>query len=169
MFEGDIILMALTLSDLLGIVAYPDIYKLDRALELGEKATGASSALGTGKVVAITEATGVWAQGTSGNDTRLGVIPKIYWGKDVNTDSSAKVTVLVGPNAEVYVESDGAIVVGQRVVAANGGRVKAWASGNWFGVYMGHYGEGQGHDNAATDATANEAVGVGLTRGNSHE
>lgn len=154
--------MALSLADLVGVVAYPDILSLDRAIELGEKATGAGSALPIGKVVAITESTGVWAVATSGNDSRLGVIPKLYPGKDVNTDASAKVTVLTGPQAEVYVESDGAIVVGQRVVAANGGRVKAWASGNWFGVYKGHYGEGSGQDNAATDATANEAVRIAI-------
>ena len=152
--------MALALADLLGVVAYPDIFSLDRAIELGEKASGASSAIGIVKVVAITETTGVWAQATSGNYTRLGVIPKLYPGKDVNTDASTKVTVLTGPNAEVYVESDAAIVVGQRVVPANGGRVKAWTSGNWFGVYMGHYGEGSGQDNAATDAVANEAVRI---------
>ena len=152
--------MAIATADLLGIVAYPDVFSLDRAIELGEKATGAGSAIPTGRVVAITEATGNWALGTSGNDTRLGVIPKLYWGKDVNTDSSAKVTVLTGPNAEVYVEASGNIVVGQRVVAGDGGKVKAWTSGNWFGVYMGHYGEGSGHNTAATDAVNGDAVRI---------
>jgi hypothetical protein len=152
--------MAIAAADLYGVVAYPDVFSLDRAIELGEKATGVGSAVPIGRVVAITEATGVWATATSGNDTRLGVIPKLYPGKDVNTDSSAKITVLTGPNAEVYCEADAAIVVGQRVVAANGGRVKAWTSGNWFGVYMGHYGEGSGQDNAATDAVANDAVRI---------
>ena len=152
--------MAISAANLLGIVAYPDIFSLDRALELGEKSSGAGSAIETGKVVAITEATGVWAKATSGNDTRLGVIPKLYWGKDVNTDSSTKVTVLTGPNAEVYVKASGALIVGQRVVAGNDGTVKAWTSGNWFGVYMGHYGEGSGQDTAATDAADAETVRV---------
>jgi len=154
--------MAIAAADLFGVVAYPDILSLDRALELGEKATGASSAISIGRVVAITEATGVWARATSGNDTRLGVIPKLYPGKDVNTDSSAKVTVLTGPQAEVYVEASGNIIVGQRVVAGDNGTVKAWTSGNWFGVYKGHYGEGSGQDNAATDATNGQAIRIAI-------
>jgi hypothetical protein len=154
--------MALSLSDLKGVVAYPDIFSLDTALEQGEKATGASSALGTGKVVALTEATGVWSEATSGNDTRLGVIPKLYWGKDVNTDSSAQCLVLTGARAEVYVEAGGSIPVGDRVVAGDGGTVKDWSSGNWFGVYKGHYGEGSGFGVPATDAVAGDAVRIAI-------
>ena len=152
--------MALTLSDLLGVVAYPDKDSLDRALEEGFKSTGASTALSTGKVVALTESTGIWAQGTSGNDTRLGVIPKLYWGKDINTDSSSKCLVLTGVGAEVYVEASAALKPGRRVVAGDGGTVKAWASGNWFGFYVGHYGEGSGFDQPATDAASGDAVRI---------
>ena len=154
--------MALTAADLFGVVAYADVLNLDRAVEEGSKATGAGSAISIGRVVAINESTGNWALGTSGNDTRLGVIPKLYPGKDVNTDSSAKITVLTGPQAEVYVEASGAIKPNSRVVAGNGGTVKAWTSGNWLGVYKGHYGEGSGHDQPPTDAANGEAIRIAL-------
>lgn len=154
--------MALLAADLFGVVAYADVLNLDRAIEHGSKATGAGSAVPIGRVVAINESTGNWALGTSGNDTRLGVIPKLYPGKDVNTDSSSKITVLTGPQAEVYVEAQNAIKPGARVVAGDGGKVKAWTSGNWMGVYKGHYGEGSGHDQPATDAAAGEAIRIAL-------
>jgi hypothetical protein len=162
--------MALGLSDLVGVVAYPSAKDLDRALELGIKATGASSALGTGKVVSLTEATGYWAQGTSDEATRCGVIPKLYWGKDVNTDSSIKVTVLTGAGAEVYVESSGTILPGDRVQRGNGGTVKAWATGKKaIGVYKGHYNEGSGHGMSTaqnvTTAVTGEAVRISLLEG----
>lgn len=152
--------MALALADLLGVIAYPNDF--DRAIEIGKKATGASSALGVGKVVALTESTGLWAVGTSGNDVRLGVIPKIYQGVDVNTDSSANVAILTGPGAEVYVECDGTVKPNSRVVAGNAGTVKAWASGNWFGVYVGHYGEGSGSGEPPTDGSNGDPIRIKL-------
>lgn len=152
--------MAIAAADLLGVIAYGDQFDLNRALEHGSKATGAGSAIATGKVVAITEATGVWAKATSGNDSRLGVIPKLYWGADINTDSSSKVQVLTGLGASVYVKAYNAIKPGQRVVAGDDGTVKAWTSGNWFGYYEGHYGEGIGFDQPATDAAANDSIRI---------
>ena len=162
--------MALALADLLGVVAYPSPRDLDRALEIGIKATGASTALGTGKVVVLTDATGYWAQATSDDAKRAGVIPKLYWGKDVNTDSSIKVTVLTGSGAEVYVESSGTILPGARVQAGNGGTVKAWATGKKaIGVYKGHYGEGSGQGLSTaqnvTTAVTGEAVRISLLEG----
>ncbi len=162
--------MALTLSDLVGVVAYPGVRDLDRALENGIKATGAGTALGTGKVVVLTDATGYWAQATSDDAKRAGVVPKLYWGKDVNTDSSIKVTVLTGSGAEVYVESSGTILPGARVQAGNGGTVKAWATGKKpIGKYMGHYGEGSGHGTGTaqnvTTAVTGEAVRIALLEG----
>ena len=152
--------MAIAAADLLGIVAYGDQFDLNRALEHGKKATGAGSAIAIGKVVALTEATGVWSKATSGNDTRLGVIPKLYWGEDINTDSSAKVQVLTGLGASVYVKASGAIPVADRVVAGDDGTVKDWTSGNWFGYYEGHYGEGIGFDQPATDAADGDSIRI---------
>lgn len=152
--------MAIAAADLLGVIAYGDQFDLNRALEHGSKATGAGSAIPTGKVVAITEATGVWAKATSGNDTRLGVIPKLFWGTDINTDSSSKVQVLTGLGASVYVKAFNTIKPGQRVVAGDDGTVKAWTSGNWFGYYEGHYGEGIGFDQPTTDAAANDSIRI---------
>ena len=152
--------MAIAAADLLGVVAYGDQFDLNRALEHGIKATGAGSAIPVGTVVAITEASGTWSRATSGNDTRLGVIPKLYWGEGINTDSSAKVQVLTGLGASVYVKAGGAIKPGQRVVAGDNGTVKAWASGNWFGYYEGHYGEGIGFDQPTTDAALNDSIRI---------
>ena len=164
--------MVKSLSDLVGVVAYPSPRDLDRAIEIGIKATGAGSALGTGKVVALTEATGYWGQATSGLATRPGVIPKLYWGKDVNTDSSRKVTVLTGAGAEMYVESSGTILPGDRVTFGNAGTVKPWSSGTKpIGVYKGHYGEGSGHGSTGdtgqdvTTAVTGEAVRIALVDG----
>ena len=158
--------MALSASDLAGVVAYPSPKDLDRALEHGNKATGAGSALVTGNVVVLTDSTGLWARATSDDAKRAGVVPKLYWGKDVNTDSSSKCLILTGNGAEVYVVSDGAIKPGSRVQAGNGGRVKAWATGKkTIGVYKGHYGEGSGFDQHPTDAAQNDAVRIQLVEG----
>lgn len=162
--------MTLALSDLLGVVAYPSQFDLDRAIEVGIKATGAGSALGTGKVVVLTDATGYWAQGTSGNTGRAGVIPKLYWGKDVNTDSSIKTTVLTGNGAEVYVEASGTILPGARVTFGNGGTVLPWITGKGsIGHYVGHYGEGSGHGTGTgqdvTNAVSGDAVRIRLEPG----
>ena len=152
--------MALTLSDLVGVVAYPGVRDLDRALENGIKATGAGTALGTGKVVVLTDATGYWAQATSDDAKRAGVVPKLYWGKDVNTDSSIKVTVLTGSGAEVYVEAGGTIKPGSKVTFGDGGTVKIWTSGKVIGHYVGHYGESIGAGEQPTDATIGQAARI---------
>ena len=157
--------MTLGLSDLLGVVAYPSPRDLDRALEIGIKATGAGSALGTGKVVSLTDASGYWAQATSADAKRVGVIPKLYWGKDVNTDSSIKVTVLTGSGAEVYVEAYAGAVIepGSRLTFGDGGTVKQWTTGTKpIGVYKGHYGEGSGHGTGTTQGVTNGLGGEAI-------
>jgi len=75
--------MATAAADLFGVVAYPSIFDLDRALEEGSKVT--TSTLATGRVVVLPTGTGTWATGTSGSSGRAGVIPKLYWGKNVNS------------------------------------------------------------------------------------
>ncbi len=155
--------MAKSTADLIGVVAYPSIFDLDRALEAGKKATGAGSALVTGRVVNLTNSTGVWAQGTGSDSGRAGVIPKLYWGKGVNTDASANCIVLTGEGAEVYVEANGTIKPGARVTFDNGGKVKIWTSGKVVGHYMGHYGEASGTGEPPTDALAGEAARIKLS------
>jgi len=158
--------MALSLADLVGVVAYPSIFDLDRALEAGKKATGAGSALVTGKVVKLTASTGVWAQGTSADVGRAGVIPKLYWGKDVNTDASANCIVLTGIGAEVYVEASATIKPGSPVTFADAGKVKIWTSGTTIiGHYVGHYGEGSGTGESPTDATVGQPARIRLETG----
>ena len=153
--------MAKSLSDLVGVIAYPGERDLDRALEPGKKATGAGSALVTGRVVHLTNSTGLWARGTSGDAGRAGVVPKIYWGKDVNTDASDECVILTGVGAEVYVESDGAIKPGAKVTFGDAGTVKAWTTGKVVGKYMGHYGEGTANE-PPTDAADGDAVRIAL-------
>jgi hypothetical protein len=158
--------MALSLSDLVGVVAYPSIFDLDRALEAGKKPTGAGTALGTGKVVNLTASTGIWAQGTAGLTGRAGVVPKLYWGKDVNTDASANCVILTGIGAEVYVEAGGTIKPGSPVTYDNAGKVKIWSTGlTVVGHYVGHYGEGSGTGEPPTDATVGQPARIRLETG----
>ena len=152
-----------TATDLYGVVAYPSIFDLDRALEQGKKATGASSALATGRVVHLTNSTGVWARGTSGDTGRAGVIPKLYWGKDVNTDASDNVVVLTGEGAEVYVETTDTLKPGARVTFGNGGAVKIWTSGKVVGHYVGKYGEAVGAGEEPSDCAAGTAARIRLS------
>jgi len=158
--------MALSLADLVGVVAYPSPFDLDRALEAGKKATGAGSALVTGKVVKLTASTGIWAQGTGADVGRAGVVPKLYWGKDVNTDASANCIVLTGIGAEVYVEAGGTIKPGSPVTYDINGKVKIWTSGTTIiGHYVGHYGEGSGTGEPPTDATIGQPARIRLETG----
>ena len=155
--------MTIAAADLFGVIAYPSQFDLDRALEQGKKATGASSALVTGRVVHLTNSTGVWARGTSGDAGRAGVVPKIYWGKDVNTDASASCVILTGEGAEVYVEAGDTLKPGAKVTFGNGGTAKIWTSGKVIGHYVGHYGEGIGAGEPPTDATVGQAARIRLS------
>lgn len=152
--------MATLAADLFGVVAYPAIFDLDRALEAGKKATGAGSALVTGRVVHLTNSTGVWARGTSGDAGRAGVVPKLYWGRNVNTDASANCVILTGAGAEVYVETADTLKPGSKVTFGDGGKVKIWTSGKVIGHYVGKYGEASGTGEAPTDATVGQAARI---------
>jgi len=124
--------MTKSLADIKGVIAYPNNF--DRYLESGKKATTASSALGTGKVVTLTNSTGLWAQATSGDTGRVGVVPKIYWGKDVNTDSNANCVILTGIGAEVYAEAYDTIKPGAKCTVGDNGTFKNWSSGVYSAV-----------------------------------
>jgi len=153
--------MATAAADLFGVVAYPSIFDLDRALEEGSKVT--TSTLATGRVVVLPTGTGTWATGTSGSSGRAGVIPKLYWGKNVNSAASdSKVVVLTGEGAEVYVELGGTVRKGDRVGFDDGGKVKAYTSGVVVGHAVGHYGEASGAGETPTDGIAGEAYRIRL-------
>ena len=152
-----------TEADAYGVIAYPNNF--DRYIEPGKKATGASSALVTGRVVHLTNSTGVWARATSGDAGRAGVVPKIYWGKNVNTDASDDCVIFTGIGGEIYAEASGAIKPGAKVTFGDGGTVKAWTSGAYIGVYKGHYGEGIGEGEVVTDAASTDSVRIALERG----
>jgi len=154
--------MATAAADLFGVVAYPSQFDLDRALEPGKKATGAASTLVTGRVVHLTNSTGIWARGTSGDAGRAGVIPKLYQGLNINTDSSANVVVLTGDGASVYCELFDTIKPSAKVTFGDNGTVKAWTSGKVVGHYQGHYGEASGTGEPATDGTAGQAGRIRL-------
>ena len=158
--------MATAAADLFGVVAYPSIFDLDRALEAGKKATTGGSALVTGRVVTLANSTGLWSAGTSGDVGRAGVVPKLYWGKGVNTDSSANCIILTGPGAEVYVEAGDTLKPGSKVTYGNGGTAKIWTTGKaQIGHYVGHYGEGSGTGEPPTDATVGQAARIRLETG----
>ncbi len=162
--------MALTVAQLLGSPA--DGTDLDRNLEIGIKATGASSAIAVGRVVFLTESTGEWAIATDGSTGRMGVIPKL---DPVNVDADDTVTVATGINSAWYVEANGTIKPGARAAPSAGGTLKQYASGDTTAtptestieaaikdferapfVYEGHYGEGSGLGNKPTDILDNE-------------
>jgi hypothetical protein len=157
--------MATAAADLFGVVAYPSQRDLDRALEPGKKATGVGSTLITGRVVNLTNSTGIWAQGTSGNTGRAGIIPKLYQGYLVNTDSSSNVVVLTGQGAEFYAEAYDTIKPDAKVIFGDNGTLKAWSSGMYVAVYKGHYGEASGSGEPATDLTAGQAGRFAWERG----
>ena len=152
--------MALTTAQLIGTPAHADARDLDRAIEIGKKATGGASAIAVGRVVFHTHATGVWAIATSGSTGRMGVVPKLA---PVNVDGDDTLSVVTGVDAEIYTEATGAIKPGAHVLPDTGGKVKASTGGEGFAVYVGHYGEGSGLANDPTDAASAEAVRIKLT------
>ena len=150
-----------TEADAFGTIAFPNNF--DRWLKTGKKATTASSALVTGRVVVLAQSTGLWSQATSGDTGVAGVVPKIYWGKNINTDSNANCVVFTGSGGEIYVEAADAIKPGGKVTFGNGGTVKNWSSGTWIATYQGHYGEGSGGE-PPTDAAAADSIRIELAR-----
>ena len=153
--------MTTAAADLFGVVAYPSIFDLDRALEQGKKAT--TGALGTGLVVTLDNTNGLWATAATASTGRAGVIPKLYQGKDVNTASSAEVVVLTGIGAEVYAEAGDTIKPGAKVTfGATGTVIPQTSTYPVIGHYVGHYGEGSGAGEPPTDGTVGQAVRIRL-------
>jgi len=151
--------MALTMAQLIGTPAHADALDLDRAIEIGKKASGASSAVAVGRVVFLTGSSGVWAIATAGSTGRMGVVPKLA---PANVDADTEITVMAGVGAEIYVEAAGAIKPGSQVLPTTGGKVIATTAAG-IGIYKGHYGEGSGLGNPPTDAANAEAVRISLT------
>lgn len=142
----------LTLAQLLGKPAHGDQWDMNRQIEIGKKATSGGSAIARGRMVFLAENTGLWAIATSGSTGRMGVVPAL---DPINADASPTLNVVTGPGSEIYVEGNGAIKPGADVLPDTGGKAKAGFGGQWS--YMGHYGEGSGHGQPATDGAAGEA------------
>jgi hypothetical protein len=166
--------MALALADLLGTPA--EGTDLNRNIEIGNKATGASSAIAAGRVVFHTQSTGLWAIATAGSTGRMGVVPKLH---PLNVDADDSLQVATGVNSEWYVEAAGTIKPGSRCQPTTGGKLIAYSAGDVTAtpteatiesaikdferapfVYTGHYGEGSGLYNNPTDASTGQAIRV---------
>jgi len=147
----------------------------------GTKATGGSSAIAVGKVVKLTEATGVWSAAATSSKGPFGVCANVY---PVNGDSDAIINVAVG-GGEWYVTADGAIKPYARVMisGSTAGEVVTWASATIdttpaqadvvaardefskvVGIYLGHEGEGKG-GTVPTDAADGEIIRILLGGG----
>jgi len=152
--------MALTTAQLIGTPANADAFDLDRAVEIGKKATGGASAIAVGRVVFHAGGSGLWAIATAGSTGRIGVVPKLA---PINVDADDTLQVVAAPRAQIYVEATGAIKPGAQVIPDTGGKVKSTTGAQGFAVYKGHYGEGSGLENDPTDAAAAEAVRIELS------
>lgn len=148
------------------------------------KATSGGSKILPGKVVKITESTGVGAIAPASANVLgpFGVVPNLA---PLNVDADDTFQVVVAP-AEVYVKADGAIKPNSRVQCASGtaGEVVAFTvaaagttpteaevelAGETFnkvvGIYLGHVDEGSGLVNEATDAADGDIIRIRLTGG----
>ena len=154
-------MVALTLAQLLGTPAFGNEFDLDGALTIGKKATGGGSAIARGRIVFLTDSTGLWAIATGGSSGLMGVIPKL---NPLNTDSDANLTVAARSGAEYYIEAGGAIKPNSRVMPTTGGKGIAATGTPTMETapfsYMGHYGEGSGLGTPPTDAANGEAIRV---------
>ncbi len=166
--------MALALADLLGTPGEGE--DLNRNIEIGKKATSGSSAIAAGRVVVLTQSTGLWSLATAGSTGRLGIVPKLH---PLNVDADDTLQVATGVNSEWYVEAAGAIKPGSRCQPTTGGKLIAYVAGDVTAtptettiesaikdferapfVYVGHYGEGSGLYNDPTDAANGEPIRV---------
>lgn len=166
--------MALLTADLLGTPA--EGTDLNDNIEIGLKATGASSAIAPGRAVFLTESTGEWAITTSNSTGRQGIVPKLH---PTNVDADDTLQVATGKNSEWYAEAGGAIKVGARCRGTTGGKIVQYAAAdvtatpteatieaaikdfqNGPFIYKGHYGEASGLYNTPTDAANAEAIRV---------
>ena len=166
--------MALALADLLGTPA--EGTDLNRNIEIGNKATGASSAIAAGRVVVLDESNGLWAIAGTTSSGRFGIVPKLH---PLNVDADDSLQVATGVNSEWYVEAAGTIKPGSRCQPTTGGKLIAYTAGDVTAtpteatiesaikdferapyVYTGHYGEGSGLYNNPTDASSGQAIRV---------
>ena len=90
--------MALTTAELIGTPG--EGTDLNENIEIGIKATGASSAIPVGRVAVL--GAGEWAIATDGSVGRMGIIPKL---DPVNVDGDDTLQVATGIGSEWYVES----------------------------------------------------------------
>ena|SRR5687768_7044216 len=143
-----------------------------------KKATSGGSAILPGKVVKLTESTGVGALAptTAGLTGPFGVVPRLA---PVNVDSDDTFQVITG--GEIYVTADGAIKPNQRVMpsTSTAGEVVAYvapaasasptqaevntaaeAQQKIVGIYLGHVDEGSGLTNEATDAADGQVIRI---------
>lgn len=164
----------LTLVQLLGKPGYGDKWEMDRQIEISKKATSGSSAIAVGRITVLNESTGVWTIATAGSVGRMGVVPALA---PVNVDADPTFNNVTGIGAEIYIEAAGAIKPGARVMPTTGGKgiqmtaadvtntpdeatIEAAIASRAPFVYMGHYGEGSGHGQPATDAANAQAIRV---------
>lgn len=164
--------MTQSLANLLGKPGYGGSWDLDRQIESCKKATGSSSAIAAGRITVLTESTGLWAIGSSGARGRMGVVPAL---SPLNTDDMDTFPNITGIGASIYIEAGGTIEPGARVAPTTGGKgvqfsgdvtatptqttINSIVSAAPF-IYEGHYGEGSGLDNEATQATTGQAIRV---------
>jgi hypothetical protein len=129
------------------------------------KATSGGSAIAVGKLVKITEATGIGALATAADVGPFGATPRLF---PASQDSDPTFTIVRGNGCEVYLETTGVLKQHQEVVADTGGKVKAKAAeadGLVVGEYMGKEGEGRAHGKPITDAAATNIVCIRFKKG----
>lgn len=124
-------------------------------LEIGNKAVGVGEAIAPGLAVTL-EAGGNWDVSMAADTGRVGGVPQL---SPINTDSSPTLNVITGDGAEMYFTLNGTINPGQRVAHDDNGEVKSTATGG-FGTYVGHKGEGSGHDKPATAGADGDSICV---------
>lgn len=129
------------------------------------KATSGGSAIPAGRLVKITEATGLGALATAADTGPFGAVASVY---PLNKDADAQMTIVRGLGCEIYLEANGVIKPHQEVVADTGGKVKAKAAeadGLVVGEYMGKEGEGRALGKPITDAAATNIVCIRFKKG----
>jgi len=142
-----------------------DSESLGRYITTCGKATSGGSAIPVGRLVKITEATGIGAQATAADAGPFGVTPRLF---PASQDADPTFTVVRGNGCEVYLETTSVLKQHQEVVADTGGKIKAKAAeadGLVVGEYMGKEGEGRAHGKPITDAAATNIVCIRFKKG----
>ena len=122
-------------------------------IEIGKKAVGVGEAIAP--VLGVTlETGGNWDIGMAADAGRRGVVPQL---SPINTDTSPTLNVLTGTGAEVYVTANGTGNPGCRLDMDDNGEFKSVATGG-CGQFIGHKGEGSGHDKPCTAFTDGQSI-----------